>query len=247
MLYYWISINHRVCFDFVVCDLFLFDYWHRFSSFFIFRSLGYKDLYDIGSNVFSGLTNLQSFSSLLPASFFTLFYCFGVFSTIILIQLNLGLSMDSTTFELSFPSSPLPSCHFNLFLFLNGNHLATLPSGVFSNLNGLSSLPLFPTSDSFRSHSLYLHYNSLSSISSDFFEGLENLLYLLFHLSFVPFLFSLQLNGNQLTTLPSDAFSNVKRLNSLSNLLFFHLHSILSLFSLAIVYPLFHLMSFLVF
>ena len=54
-----------ICFSFLCCFFFLDDCLSFFIFFFIFRNFNYKGLYDLGKDVFSGLTNLQSLFPLL--------------------------------------------------------------------------------------------------------------------------------------------------------------------------------------
>ena len=108
---------------FVICFIFvlflLFDDCHCFSSFFIFRSFESRGLSVLGKDVFSSLTNLNSlFSLLLTLSsihfFLHSFPSFWSLNPTVLFQLNLGLSMDSTTFVLShFPFFCF--CYFSFF------------------------------------------------------------------------------------------------------------------------------------
>ena len=110
------------------------------------------------------------FFSLSPPfiSSFTPFHRFGVFNTTTSLQLNLGLSMDSTNFVLSRFSLFLHHLILNFFIFslsfiyLARNSLTSLPSSVFIGLPSLNTLLFLSILLHFPS--FFIHFRILSQL-----------------------------------------------------------------------------------
>ena len=137
------------------------------------------------------------FFSLSPPfiSSFTPFHHFGVLIPTVLFQLNLGLSMDSATFVISFislSSSIISSSIYSFislsFINLAYNSLTSLPSDVFNGLSSLFQFSSFPLISSFPFHSLSSLSSSISLFQQSFLSSLFHLHWSLFpHLASFPF------------------------------------------------------------